>query len=77
MKALYRVSDGYIIIENVIKPLTGIKEIASLASEKWMLIGYDQDMFDHVMRGHCVVIFGELQLIPESDWKENQPEVEE
>lgn len=73
MKALYRVSDGFIILPNIVKELTGEKEIENLKNGVWDIIDYGDNISDHVNADHCYVVMGSIELKPESEWIENQP----
>ena len=73
MKALFRVSDGKIIIPELAKPLTGTREVANLENGIWCIIEYGPELYASMIAEHCYVALDKIELLPESEWPENQP----
>jgi hypothetical protein len=79
MKALYRVSDGYIFNTCVSAEFTP-KETARIESVEWAVYEYDEgsEEAEHIIKRHCFMFDGSLEILPPEEWPENQhPEVEE
>ena len=76
MRILYTKIDGNIFNPCACAKLTP-KENDLITSGVWGILEVDEVTHVHVKAGHCVVQAGEVVILPEDVWEENQPDQRE
>ena len=72
-KALYQVSDGFIIIPEVKSPYSD-REQLFIDNVEWSEVEYGEDLKIHIVKRHCFVFEGSIEILPESEWPESSEE---